>query len=289
VGTGGVTGFLLKLLQVVANAKTPSEDCLFLNVWTKPQSGEKKKAVMVWIYGGGFVIGDTSMYDGSKLAASQDVVVVSVAYRLSIFGFPGAPGLGTQNLGFLDQRAGLEWVRDNIAQFGGDPNRIILFGESVGAMSVDWYSYMWKEDPIVQGFITQSGQAQASDHLEVVLPPATERNARWDEVARNLGCAKSSFNDSGVACMRTKSVQQIQEALPPTPQIKLVFGHFGPYIDGKYIFPNYDELTESGAFTQKVTITLAIDLQNLLKPAQSQYYSVPITMNLRCLDSSYKG
>ena len=88
-----------------------SEDCLSLNVWTRPQSGEEGKAVMVWIHGGSFDGGSSALpdYDGRRLAASQDVVVVSLNYRLSIFGF----AMG-RNLGLLDQRMAVEWVRDNI-------------------------------------------------------------------------------------------------------------------------------------------------------------------------------
>jgi cholinesterase len=124
-----------------------------VNVWTKPQVGEKAKAVLVWIYvsferytrmciliivqGGGFALGNTASpaYNGARLADEQDVVVVSMNYRLNILGFPGAPGLPDQNLGLLDQRLAVEWVRDNVAAFGGDPKRIALFGESAGMVA----------------------------------------------------------------------------------------------------------------------------------------------------------
>jgi cholinesterase len=90
------------------------EDCLTLNIWSKPQTGEKKKAVMVWIYGGGFGSGSTSYdgYNGARLADEHDVTVVSINYRVNIFGFPRGDFLTDQNLGLLDQRAGVEWVRD---------------------------------------------------------------------------------------------------------------------------------------------------------------------------------
>jgi len=90
------------------------EDCLTLNVWTKPQTGEKKKAVMVWIYGGGFGSGGTNnhAYNGARLADEHDVTVVSINYRTNIFGFPRGDFLPDQNLGLLDQRVGVEWVRD---------------------------------------------------------------------------------------------------------------------------------------------------------------------------------
>ena len=94
----------------------------------------------------GFSIGNTAceIYDGSVLADENDVVVVSVNYRVGIFGFPGAPGISNEarNPGLLDQRMGLEWVRDNIAAFGGDPNRIVVFGQSAGGASTDYLSYI---------------------------------------------------------------------------------------------------------------------------------------------------
>jgi cholinesterase len=90
------------------------EDCLTLNVWTQPQSGEKAKAVMIWIYGGGFGLGKSStpMYNGARLASEGDVVVVSINYRVNIYGCPRAPFMADPNPGLWDQRLGVEWVRD---------------------------------------------------------------------------------------------------------------------------------------------------------------------------------
>ena len=91
-----------------------NEDCLTLNIWSKPQSGAKSKPVMIWIYGGGFNSGrsSTPAYNGARLADEHDVVVVSINYRVNIFGFPRAPFLPDSNLGLLDQRLGIEWTRD---------------------------------------------------------------------------------------------------------------------------------------------------------------------------------
>jgi len=105
-----------------------TDDCLYLNVWAPDRAkGDKAKAVLVFFYGGGFVGGGTSSgYDSSLLAGSQDVVVVTTNYRLTIFGYPGSPDVAEKNPGLLDQRMAVEWVRDNIAAFGGDPKRIVL-------------------------------------------------------------------------------------------------------------------------------------------------------------------
>jgi para-nitrobenzyl esterase len=123
---------------------TQSEDCLGLNVWTPARSASEKLPVMVWIHGGGFIIGASSQsaYDGEPLAA-QGVVVVSINYRLGIFGFLAHPALSKEspqgvsgNYGLLDMVAALEWVKRNIASFGGDPNNVTIFGESAGGTAV---------------------------------------------------------------------------------------------------------------------------------------------------------
>ena len=122
----------------------PSEDCLYLNVWTPKTKADEKLPVMVWIYGGGFQAGATSepRQDGEHLAR-KGVVIVSMNYRLGIFGFFSHPGLTAEsahhasgNYGLMDQAAALEWVRKNIAAFGGDPNNVTIFGESAGSFSV---------------------------------------------------------------------------------------------------------------------------------------------------------
>ncbi len=115
-----------------------SEDCLYLNVWT-PGVDDHRRPVLVWIHGGAWVIGAGSeiTYDGSSLARRGDVVVVTLNYRLGIFGFLRSDALGTSgNEAMLDQVAALEWVRDEIAAFGGDPNDVTVMGESAGSVNV---------------------------------------------------------------------------------------------------------------------------------------------------------
>ena len=122
----------------------PSEDCLYLNVWTPGATSRTKLPVMVWIYGGGFQAGATSegRQDGEALA-HRGVVIVSMNYRLGIFGFFSHPELTKEsphhasgNYGLLDQAAALQWVKKNIAAFGGDPENVTIFGESAGSFSV---------------------------------------------------------------------------------------------------------------------------------------------------------
>ena len=121
-----------------------SEDCLYLNVWTPAKAGTERLPVMVWIYGGGFQAGSASepRQDGEKLAG-KGVVVVSFNYRLGVFGFFAHPELTKEsghdasgNYGLLDQVAALQWVKKNIAAFGGDPGKVTIFGESAGSFAV---------------------------------------------------------------------------------------------------------------------------------------------------------
>uniref|UniRef100_A0A452GID9 Carboxylic ester hydrolase n=1 Tax=Gopherus agassizii TaxID=38772 RepID=A0A452GID9_9SAUR len=114
-----------------------SEDCLFLNVYTPASSDKDMLPVMVWIHGGAFVIGAASTYDGSALSAFENVVVVTVQYRLGILGyFSSGDEHARGNWGYLDQVAALQWIQENIEHFGGDPGSVTIFGESAGGFSV---------------------------------------------------------------------------------------------------------------------------------------------------------
>lgn len=173
------------------NANTPlSEDCLYLNIWTPfgvanttlatpttaqtnadtgyrsagggSTGGTSKKPVLVWIFGGGFYSGTSSLaiYEGGVLASEEEVIVVSMNYRVSALGFlyfgrPDSPG----NAGMFDQLMALQWINDNIHQFGGDPNRVTLFGESAGAVSVALHLLSPLSRNLFAQAILQSGAA----------------------------------------------------------------------------------------------------------------------------------
>ena len=124
------------LEEVTGKLQPESEDCLTLNIWT-PAIDNKKRPVMFWIHGGGYLFGGSRSpaYDGSDLAKRGDVVIVTINYRLGAFGYLFIPGIKA-NVGQLDQIVALQWVNDNIAKFGGDPDNITIFGESAGAYSV---------------------------------------------------------------------------------------------------------------------------------------------------------
>ena len=155
---------MLTALSAMVVDGEQSEDCLTLNVWTPALDG-KRRPVMVWIHGGAFTIGSgsQSLYDGSVLARRGDVVLVTVNYRLGPLGYlrladvtnGKIPSTGSE--GMLDQVAALEWVRDNIAEFGGDPGNVTIFGESAGGMSVGTLLAMPAARGLFHKAIPQSG------------------------------------------------------------------------------------------------------------------------------------
>lgn len=140
-----------------------SEDCLYLNVWTPSKSPKEKLPVLVWIYGGGFSMGNSAGNDGSELAR-KGVVLVSMNYRVGQMGFFAHPELSAENpegvsgnYGILDQIAALEWIQDNIAAFGGDPEKVTIFGESAGGISVSMLCASPLAKGLFRGAISQSG------------------------------------------------------------------------------------------------------------------------------------
>ena len=136
-GTRKTGAFAQECAQNGGGPAGSSEDCLYLNVWTGAASGKERRPVMVWIPGGGFNENGPAIpvNDGTRFAHAG-VVLVSIAYRLGPFGFLAHPDLGSGNYGIEDQIAALKWVKVNIDHFGGDPNRVTIFGASAGAMSV---------------------------------------------------------------------------------------------------------------------------------------------------------
>ncbi|MFH8411421.1 carboxylesterase/lipase family protein [Streptomyces sp. NPDC018019] len=170
-------GYLPAMAGLLEEAADQGEDCLNLNVWT-PAPGRTAGGlpVMVWIHGGAFRNGTGSLpsYDGARLAA-EGVVCVTLNYRLGAEGFLLLPD-GTSNLGLLDQIAALDWVRDNVAGFGGDPDNVTVFGQSAGAISITALMTMPRAQGLFRRAITQSGAGHHS-HPEHLARRITERLA----------------------------------------------------------------------------------------------------------------
>ena len=144
------------------------EDCLVLNVWTPGVGrGGGKRPVMVWLHGGGYTSGSGGFicYDGTELARKHDVVAITVNHRLTVFGYLYLAGIGKEkyakssNMGMLDIVAGLEWVRDNIAAFGGDPGNVTIFGQSGGGGKVSTLMAMPSAHGLFHRAIVESGAA----------------------------------------------------------------------------------------------------------------------------------
>jgi cholinesterase len=236
----------VKILSAFAQeGQILSEDCLTLNIWTKTVSTKPKRPVLLWLHGAGdFSTGSSSipLYEGSKFVDDADVVFVSANYRLNIFGFPGAIGLPAHNLGLLDQRMAVEWVRDNIAAFGGDPKHITLMGESAGGVSVDMYTYAYKNDPIVAAGIAQSGVANAAEYTVT----SSKGNPNWGRISSAVGCVGASTLD----CMRAKPAKALVDAIAKLPPTNGTTPHFGPIADGKLVFSDYEARGNNGDFAK---------------------------------------
>ena len=209
-----------------------SEDCLTLNVWVPAKASGKKLPVMVWIYGGGFVAGTTSeaRQEGTHLA-QQGVIVVSMNYRLGVFGFFVHPELAKEsghnaagNYGLLDQTAALRWVHENIAAFGGDPGNVTIFGESAGSFSVSAQMASPLAKGLFQKAIGESGGAFYSGGLSFD-PLAVREEKDVKLVSTKLGV-------STLAELRAIPAQKLLDAFAP-PQ-----SHgfdFEPDVDGYFL------------------------------------------------------
>jgi para-nitrobenzyl esterase len=209
-----------------------SEDCLSLNVWVPAKPSDKKLPVMVWIYGGGFVAGTTSegRQDGTHLA-QQGVVVVSMNYRLGVFGFLVHPELAKEsgrnsagNYGLLDQLAALKWVHENIAAFGGDPENVTIFGESAGSFSVSAQMASPLAKGLFQKAIGESGAAFHSGGLS--FESLAEREQKDSKLVSD------KLKVSTLAELRAIPAQKLLETFSP-PQSQGF--DFGPDVDGYFL------------------------------------------------------
>ncbi|MER7928737.1 carboxylesterase family protein [Streptomyces sp. NPDC096057] len=181
------------------SASTGSEDCLYLNVYTPAdaQARHRRLPVLFWIHGGSLKTGSGNEYDGAQIADSQNAVVVSINYRLGVFGYLNVPGLsagGDGNYGMLDQIAALEWTQRNIAAFGGDPGRVTIAGESAGGISVCGLLTSPKAGGLFSKAIIESGVCES-------LTPA-EATARSTAYAQAVGCSDTA---TSALCLRTRS------------------------------------------------------------------------------------
>lgn len=236
---------MLSALSAMVIDGEQSEDCLTLNVWTPALDG-KPRPVMVWIHGGAFTIGSGSqpLYDGSVLARRGDVVVVTVNYRLGPLGFLRLADVtngripSTGNEGMLDQVAALEWVRDNIGEFGGDPADVTIFGESAGGMSVGTLLAM----PAARGLFHKAIPQSGACHTGV---PVERANRAAERVLSKL-----RVQTGDVAAIRALTPAQLltgtllDDGKTPDPELGMAYQ---PVADGTHVPRTAIEMVADGS------------------------------------------
>ncbi|XP_016835542.1 carboxylesterase 1E-like isoform X2 [Cricetulus griseus] len=194
-----------------------SEDCLYLNIYTPAdlRKNRNRLPVMVWIHGGGLVVGGASTYDGLDLSAHENVVVVAIQYRLSIWGFFSTGDEHSRgNWGHLDQVAALRWVQDNIANFGGDPGSVTIFGESAGGESVSVLVLSPLAKNLFHRAISESGVVFTSGLFMEDVTSLTEK------IAVIAGC-KTTTSAVIVHCLRQKTEDELLEVMQKMNLFKL--------------------------------------------------------------------
>jgi len=225
--------------DMIFRDKGPSEDCLYLNVWTPAASAKARLPVMVWIYGGGFAAGAASepRQDGENLA-KKGVVVVSMSYRLGVFGFFSNAELAKEsghnssgNYGLLDQAAALKWVHRNIAGFGGDPGKVTIFGESAGSFSVS----AQMASPLAQGLFQRAiGESGAFFSTVLSQKPLAESEEADAKFAESIGA-------HSLADLRAKPAAELLDAAGKQNGIR-----FAPNIDGYFLAQSVREIYAGG-------------------------------------------
>ncbi|XP_060081391.1 uncharacterized protein LOC132560731 [Ylistrum balloti] len=239
VGTLDCTSYGHACMQ--AGTRT-SEDCLYLNVYV-PNSLDTsaKRAVMVWIHGGSFISGSGSETGGSTLALHGDVIVVTINYRLNIFGFFSTGDNTTHgNYGLWDQMLALRWVKDNIEDYGGNPSLITIFGESAGGVSVGLQAIITQNKDVFQRVIAESGSSVGPRDSGV------EAMKVFSKVVDELGCF-SDTSASTVRCLRQQSAEQLVtaffKAFGVVQQSSFtILSALGPTIDGELFPKDFDAI-----------------------------------------------
>ncbi|KAF8960251.1 Alpha/Beta hydrolase protein [Flammula alnicola] len=200
------------------------DDCLSVNIWAPSVDRKQGTAVLLWIYGGSFQFGTSNFaaYIGRQFVeANDDITVVTFNYRMNIFGQPNAPqfvpnatsGAQAQNFGLLDVNAAIEWVHANIADFGGDPERITIFGQSAGSVAVDAYVYSHANGGRVKGVIMESGTLDLVLSVPIAKIGTNQANVNvWQTVAKAVGCGTDP-TDAQLACMRAVDANVLETAV----------------------------------------------------------------------------
>ncbi len=238
------------------------EDCLYLNVWTPRWPVLSPLPVMVWIHGGGNVAGSTAdpVYDGESLA-HHGVIVVSMNYRLGVFGFLAFPELSREsphhvsgNYGLLDQILALRWVRDNVASFGGDPANVTIFGESAGSGDVNALLSSPLSKGLFRRAIGESGPAS-------ILPPLAEAEKKGEAMVSELNIS----GESELQKLREIPSDEIQKAIGSSMTPPSHAHMVGTVVDG-WVLPESPMKVFASGKEQRVPLLLGSNSQELQKP-----------------------
>lgn len=237
-----------EIAAMVPDPSVVGDDCLNLNIWS-PSLGDARLPVMVWIPGGMFEVASGASYDGSRFAR-DGVVCVTINYRVGAEGFLYL-GEGTANLGLLDQIAALNWVRDNIAAFGGDPSNVTIFGESAGAMSIGCLLAMPRAKGLFRRAIVQSGAAHT-----VMSTATAQKIAR--AFAEKLGVNAAVDAIAAVPAQQILTAQvELKNEIMATPdparwggEVVATMMPFHPVVDGNVIPAPPIDCIAAGASTE---------------------------------------
>ncbi|KAF4450418.1 hypothetical protein F53441_6417 [Fusarium austroafricanum] len=233
---------------------TQSEDCLFLNIWAPSRASAKNKLpVNVYIQGGGFNGNSNANANASQLvvAGDLDMIVVSINYRVGVYGFLNDDDQITPNIGLHDQRKALQWVQKHISKFGGNPRHVVISGESAGAASVSLHlsAYGGKDEGLFHGAIAQSISFAS-------MPTVKETVYQYNALAMRLGCVGPAKDI--LPCIRSKSPQEIQKINKNLPNLGSTMPPqfmWTPSIDGKLVPDVTYRLFEQGRFIKVPLLT----------------------------------
>ena len=225
---------LIPEVDAVDRKEPIREDCLHLNVWTPSLGSSHKRPVMFWLHGGGFTSGSGgfAIYDGTNLASRHDVVVVTVNHRLNVFGYLYLAGIGgakyadASNVGMLDIIQALEWVRDNIAEFGGDPNNVTIFGQSGGGAKVSTLLAMPGAQGLFHRAVIESGASLRGIPVEAA-------NKSTEAVLAKLGLKSNQLDE-----LQKMPMDQLLHGISGGGLMGNPAFRFAPVVDGKTLTAN---------------------------------------------------
>ena len=241
---------------------TGSEDCLFLNIYRPDASSTTPLPVIVAIHGGGFVLGSSAFVDGTSLAKNNNVIVVSINYRLSALGFLAHPALTAEdttthasgNFGLMDQNAALAWVKQNIAAFGGDPANVTITGGSAGGLSV--FTHM--ASPMSAGLFAKT--APQSGGFSRIQASLAQSEAAGVAFSAPWNCNGAGTNAQIAACLRAlPAAATLAGTLPPPQSGTGNLSAWLPIVDGKFLSTSTSTALSAGNFSKVPVMAGVVD------------------------------